>query len=279
MEEVSFIQGESVPCSIATALAIEGAFGIHPDNPLDYKPIDDYTCIYINLDTLIRNAWGALETGVDPESVPPEVVQSQVESDYDIITGWIADKLTKPISIVIYQNHFDVKERYPEAIAKLPTTEKQRAQERRHGQVKLLLQDTHRFTINTYTGRIQSTGNLIPDALIITHRVFDLFSRHNFKTLSLLESHTGKVKRFSEFGSKLTIKDTTLPFNIFTLCVFGDNQDFSALTPRFKRVAVDMADMDRWTAKTTIARIKASIGKLPPGDVKDKFEKIIRYVA
>ena len=50
-----------LPISIATSLALEGAFGILEDHPNVNPPIHRFEALYINLRTLLRNIAGSVD--------------------------------------------------------------------------------------------------------------------------------------------------------------------------------------------------------------------------
>ena len=116
--------------------------------------------------------------------------------------------------------------------------------------------------IRTY--RYELTGQH-PEAFIVTHLPVDLLSRYNFKKLELVESHTGAIKAFPHWHSKLTggKELVNIPFNAFSLQVFGDNGNlFTPLLPSLRKEVLRLAQEDRWVAITTDDKIRMSLRKV-----------------
>jgi hypothetical protein len=103
-----------------------------------------------------------------------------------------------------------------------------------------------------------------PASLIVTHFPVDLFGRYRFNQLDLLESHTGKIKPPAQWNTKLSAKreeTDMLPFNPFTLQVFGDNQQFVHQLPRVKEAVVETAKATGWSSVTTMEKIRMTLEK------------------
>src|SRR5690606_25017198 len=64
------------PLSIATSLAIEGATGIHPDQPVGSKLMKDFTGHWVNVKTLFRNYYEA----IGKENIPLVDVVNLIDS-------------------------------------------------------------------------------------------------------------------------------------------------------------------------------------------------------
>ena len=76
---------------------------------------------------------------------------------------------------------------------------------------------------------------------------------------SLLESHTGKLKSPIDWNTKLKDKPYNMPFNILTLQVLGDGQQFTA---QKKEVVLDfkkLADDKNWSPTTTMKKINEDL--------------------
>lgn len=96
--------------------------------------------------------------------------------------------------------------------------------------------------------------------LIMTHMPVDLINYSSFKELDLLESHTGIIKSWGQFSTKLNIKkDMQIPFNRFTLQAFGDKNQISPLHINLRKNLYDIAEKYRWNRTTTLDRCRFSI--------------------
>jgi hypothetical protein len=117
------------------------------------------------------------------------------------------------------------------------------------------------LTLNYYDTIFKDRGEKVA---LLTHLPVDLLWRAQFKELTLLESHTGALKKRAAWYSKLTggSQMTRIPFNRLTLQVFGENLYFSAMLPGIRNRVLEMAEKDQWTSVTTDERIRASIQKL-----------------
>lgn len=113
------------------------------------------------------------------------------------------------------------------------------------------------------------------DVTILTSFVVDLLQAAKFSSLTLLESYTGKLKKRQEWYTKLKLpsrKDNPykVPFNKFTLQIYGDKSGFFKTTDRkMKDLVTTMAIEDNWLPIATLDRVRASIKKLKGYDLKE----------
>ena len=94
--------------------------------------------------------------------------------------------------------------------------------------------------------------------------------------LELIESHTGAIKPFPLWSSKFsgTIK-VELPFNAFTLKVFGDGVHFLGKRPTLKKAVLAQAEADHWTGLTTEDKIRDSLKKIADPTVKAELMELL----
>jgi hypothetical protein len=82
-----------------------------------------------------------------------------------------------------------------------------------------------------------------------------------------LESHTGAIKNPAEWNTKLTggAKElSNIPFNRFTLQLFGDNGHMFLSGPlRLREIVLGIAKRDHWTSVTTSERVSFGIRNIP----------------
>lgn len=101
---------------------------------------------------------------------------------------------------------------------------------------------------------------------LLTSFPTDLLSQYRFPKMNLVESHTGAVKLRRSWNTKLNYHKKedieNMPFNKFTLQVFGDNVFFIQQNLTVKRLVVKMSQDNHWTVMTTDSTIRNSIRKL-----------------
>ena len=251
------------PISIGTSLAIESACGVFPDRPVDPPPVLSVKEVWVNLRTLIRNLFGALPSDVREHVMPGDLVPAMLE-DMSVIESTISKASTGLTRVVFYCCDYSTMPRiFPKAMLKVPKTEKQHVQKvLEDNTVKLLL--THSPPHDLRLFRLEIAGQF-PHSFIITHLPVDLLARYSFSKLELLESHTGAIKPYPQWHTKLTGgKDlNNIPFNRFSLQVFGDNgHQFTPLLPSIRKEVLRLAEQDNWSAITTDEKIRVSLRKI-----------------
>ncbi len=253
-----------IAVSIATSLALEGAFGIYPERPQSPAPITEGVReVWINLRTLVRNFYGAFKPEAKDVVTPPTAATALLE-EMGIVEGAINQHSQGMVSVIFYLcDYSEVIRRFPKANLKQPKTPSQEAQALLEKQtLDALLQLEPPQTIRRYRLDIDS-GH--PHAFMITHYPVDLLNRYKFAKLELLESHTGVLKGPALWYTKLTNgkQYDFLPFCKFTIQVFGDGgQLFSPQLPSVKKEIIEIAQADHWTPVTTDAKIRASLSKV-----------------
>ena len=253
-----------IPVSIATALALEGAFGIYPDRPENPAPITQgVRQVWINVRTLIRNFYGAVKTDQKHLTTPPDVAIALVE-EMSIIESAIYQHSQGSVQTVFYYcDYSEIVRKFPKAIVKTPQTDNQKMQHALETQtLSFLLEKEPPFDIRKYSLNFGSNN---PSVLIITHYPIDLLNRYGFSKLALLESHTGVIKPPALWYTKLTNGKELdfLPFCKFTLQVFGDGGVLFAPQPMSVRKQVlDLAQRDNWTPLTTTDKMRMSLTKV-----------------
>lgn len=256
------------PISIATSLALESAFGHYPDRPVvTPPPILSVRNVWINIRTLIRNMHGSLDHEFR-ERVKAEDLFHGLAEELGMIERAIASQSQGYCVPVFYHCDYSrVFHRYSSAWLKLPKTPNQRHYSDLEDKTcKLLLGAALAQSIRRFNYELVPANGQFPQSYIITHLPIDLLSRHNFKSLILLESHTGALKGPAEWNTKLTDgkKHPNIPFSRFTMQVFGDNGNmFVAAPARLRDLVLEIAKRDQWTAVTTSDRIRFSISRIP----------------
>lgn len=260
----------SLPISVGTGLAIES---------LIQTPMAKYSSLLINIRTLFRNAVGAF----DYEEKLPSVteVYGAIEEDMRGIAEAIATlKLNNHINLIFYQPSYrGMKSKFPMAKLKIigegKTTPLQYKME-------ALRKDVTNRIVDKYSKVITENNVTLPDfagnAIIITHHPVDLATSNSYTRLNLLESHTGVLKTFPEFYTKLSNGSelTNIPLNKLTIQVFGDRAvDFYSLPTRVKAEVKRLADEANWSSASTPSFCARTIRSLKNSPDKDILLKLI----
>lgn len=239
--------------SVATSLALEGAThtGEYEDAKASEFPLRN-KLLMVNLRTLFRNAINAFPTDTQKRLTIGPIVDSVREDMEGILTTL---KSIEPECEVkfYYCTYKKVNDRYPKANFYNANTEKQK-------HYRALEEDLFANLEKVIGGNLEVTEYEIDldsnkPTVLLTHHPIDLLSAPNFPSLSLLESHTGKVKGPSEWASKLTNKPEMIPFSKMTLTLFGDGVVFAPQPLKFRKLILELAKKYKWTYKTPDTRI------------------------
>jgi hypothetical protein len=248
------------PISIGTSLALEGANGVYPEREESPAPLLKYNRLWINVDTLFRNLFGSL-TAEDQARVTAKDLAIALASEFSPIDAAVAETAGQKVKVTFYQNHHShMSKWFPKANLKKPTTPKQRIFAGLRAETLRHLPDyLDEVDFRHTDGILDGDGR----ALILTHSAVDLLSVGHFDELALLESHTGKIKPRSQWGTKLGVKDETVPFNTFTLQAFGDGATLlSPMSIKYRRAILEVAKNDRWVSVTTLAKIRMGLNTI-----------------
>lgn len=255
--------GTQVPISIGSALAIEAALGIHPEIQVSSPPILETKMLMINVRTLIRNLLGALTTDARKMMTDKNLFPALLE-EMNIIETAVSKQTNGMIPVVFYYcSYRSLKQKFPNALLRMPNTEIQKFNNALESNLLMQIKDSG-VSSDLRVFDVDLSGKF-PDTFIMTHAPVDLLSSNYFSKLVLLESHTGNMKKHLLWNSKLTNGKelTRIPFNRFTLQVFGDNGvHFSPLLPKVKQAVKDIADKYEWTSITTMDKIKYSVSNV-----------------
>lgn len=253
----------AIPVSIGTSLAVEAACGVYPERPVSPAPLMQVKEVWFNIRTLVRNLIGALPSDIKDHITPPHLLPALME-EMGILESAVAKGSNGMARVVYYCcDYTPISRKFSKAVLKTPKTDKQVMQFAIEEKTVLaLLKESLPFDIRTF--RYELIGKF-PASFIVTHLPIDLLSKYSFAKLELLESHTGKIKPWAQWNTKLTNGKElpNIPFNSFTLQVFGDNGNhFSPMLPSLKKEVLRLAEEDRWTAITTDEKIRASLRKI-----------------
>ena len=250
----------ALPLSIGTSLAIEGLLGTHPGKPHQPSGHRGITALWINIRTLVRNyreAFSKENIGRIKFDVAALSVLTEMQAIPEIIR-----QANRDIKVVYYfQPTEDINQQFPKASLKKAKTDTQFEVEA-YAQVtlRLLLAECNNEKINVVQIRRQPPTNHDTTALI-THYPKDLFWKNCFGRLFLLESHTGRLKTYVDWYTKLNVvnSDSLVLFFVFTIQVFGDSHLFNGQDRKMRAELKELAKVKRWNGTTSYERVAADI--------------------
>lgn len=238
--------------SIGTSLAFESQEG-----QFNLATTDN---LYINLRTLVRNAIGAYDKDdLDRYKVDPVV--EAVVSDLKAMGSAMKDiAKMKAVNLVIYYPSYNgLKSKFPKADLWEPTKEKQKA-------YQSLMEKVVKEIKAKFPNVIKDIDYRIPDfsgkCTVITHHAVDLTTTEGYQRLSLLETHSGIVKPYILWNTKLTGGPElyNIPLNTFTIQIFGDRStNFKSSSKAIKDLVKNLADVGKWTTASTMSRIRSTV--------------------
>lgn len=253
--ELSLIDRETgtVPLSIGTAFAFEALFGIHPNQPKQTVNVKTINEVWINLKTLARNLYNAVPTAKATSldlNTCIELLYSELELIPIVMEQHKLNIKVRPYISLIQ----DVKYAFPKALFKELKTPKQMAYQFFEDYVTeglyKLLKDKKSDLIEV-SRKPDRTNKAVA---LMTHFPHELLWKSQFDRLVLLESHTGRIKPYNLWYTKLhsVKKDTRpIPFNRFTLQVFGDGVLIDPQNKNIRAQLLQLAENKRWSPVTT----------------------------
>ena len=264
----------SFPISIGTALALETLFtGSEPVYDQErvipeHVDINRYQEFWINCNTIYRNILGSVNAADQKALMPGDILET-LESELELIKELVGSASSNQVKVIYYVNHYkNLAKQHTHSKLRVDSTPKQ-----------MEYSKTRDLVLNEYLKRHKKDMDikeydrlLMPsikcNALILTHDAYDLLSRKNFSDLTLIESHTGKLKDKSLWYTKFSDSKELMriPFSIEFLQVFGDSQHFFPFPKAAREAIITLANERNWTSVTTHERIIYSLGTL-----KDKF--------
>ena len=229
-----------------------------------------YDSLWVNIKTLIRNLLSASK--IKPNEMNHDDLAYEIVTEVEHIPALMSSVESLANSkLIVYANSYDgLTKRLPKAKIKTPHTDKQITE----SVLDIRTIDAIKTNLDANLNYDFREGDYILEggddrSLILTHCPVDLISVYNFNTLRLLESHTGAIKKQSLWNSKLTGGDANarLPFNLFTLQVFGDNSvHFYGYSYKYKKTILTIASNKDWNSTTSKSKIVKDIEKELPKD-------------
>lgn len=257
--------GSILAVSVGTAIAIETLIG--PNNTAKVSKV------YINLRTVFRNYHEAFDS---PYSVPFKKYCADFIEELNTIEELINVSLNGSVNVVWYLGTYvSVAKEMPLAKIWVPSTDKQKAMANMEYKVLFEQLPKNSFFKNVIVIDSALNGHN-SNALILTHMVVDLLSHPRFKKLSLLESHTGKIKEMSEWNTKLGCykNDPNIPFNVLTIQLFGDKSTtFNSLSRKVTEPIYQLAKDKRWHPGLGLMRVKYDLDVMSEKELSSKIYK------
>lgn len=256
----------TVPISVGTALALEA---------LPNAPMHRYHTFLINLRVIVRNARQAYDQYTPTTS---ELFQACKEDIVGLAEFIAAMKLKTDLDIKFYYPSYKGLPRlFP--MAKLKGMGKEGTKER---EFAVLDQSVIDKLLPEFGKNINHVDSVVPQfagqALILTAHPVDLVTTDSYARLNLLESHTGAIKNYTLFYTKLTGSDkiTNIPMNKLTIQIFGDNSmSFYSQSIAVKNEIRQLADAAHWSTASTPQMVARSIRSLNNSPEKDILLKMI----
>lgn len=268
----------SIGLSIGTDLALETLFtGTKPvyDPERIIPPrveLTDYQEFWINLNTLYRNILGSVSSAAAKSLMPSDILDV-LEYEAELLMEIVNKNTMGSVKPVLYYSHYKGLERkHPHAKHRKDTTDNQKA----YSAIKDKVCEEYVRRHKKENKIVEFDRTLKPanktKILILTHDAYDLLSKKNFSDMHLIESHTGKLKKFDQWWTKLSNSKELMrmPLNGMTIQVFGDSQHFLAMDSKIKQAVMETATQRNWTPVTTQEKIALSLNLMP-----DKFSGLI----
>lgn len=256
--------------AVGTSIAFEELTA--PENK---KKVSKFNSLWVNIDTIIRNVHGALR----PELRNAETIADYTMQDLEALPSAVDEALPKS-DVVIYRSSAKlVVALVPKATVKIPKTDKQLEYIKLVNKVVGILQDKG-IVINVLE-RKQFVGYGHQSVVLLSHYPIDLLLKYNFTELTLLESHTGKVRKSGEWVNKIVTSATKeyasyLPFNAISLAILGDGgKQLQPCPLPVRRAYLELAKTKRWKVTTTRDKIMHDVKSI---DDKQMQEDIMSYI-
>lgn len=266
--------------SIGTSLAFETLFGINdnipPVNPLPYTR---YGYVLINIRTIIRNMYGAVQKELKAEwsgAKYLEKVREELEMIPIVLANQSHDKLTAIYYIPSYKS---LKKKFPKAIWRAASSKAYAKQHYELIEQYCVAQLTAAVIRGELNIAMVDVDLPIIDkrAVIMTHLPVDLLSYLNGGMVDLIETHTGVIKTKRQWYTKLNGKGLErIPFDKWSLQTFGDGKQFAGLPPKMRASILDFAAKNNWNQTTSVPLIKTQVSnRFPDKDTKEHFIKYL----
>ena len=256
--------------SIGTDLALEsirlGGKPQYDDARIAPDPVDlsKYDELWVNTLTLFRNLVGSVPSEYSGMKMDPPDAAEYLVQEMDVIRDVIRMSSEKEVKVVFYTSSYTgLPKRFPHAKLMVDTTDKQKAYTAlMKASVNALYKQHSVPNMKHFALELKTPER--PRCLILTHYAFDLLSHSAFKSMALLESHTGVVKDRSLWYTKFRdgASLARIPFNHLFIQIFGDRLLFSPQPKKVKDAIIELSEKYNWTYSTTDERIKLGLSMM-----------------
>lgn len=265
--------------SIGTSIAIETIFNLN-DNvpPVNPAPYTKYKMILINVRTLLRNLFGAVNLQLKEEWNATRYLE-RLRMEIDKIPEIIANQSKDGISTVFYIATLrDLEREFPKAILKRVSTKAVSGQHYEAveqyciAQIMSLALDKK---INVFITQYKLPV-VDERTLILTHMPIDLLSYRHNPAVDLLESHTGTIKPRFRWHTKLRGSGLDrIPFDNWSIQLFGDGKTFNAYPIKYRNAMIALANDKKWGQNVTPTLIKLQLKYIQDPDVRKLVESLL----
>lgn len=262
--------------SIGTSLAIEGLLGIHPLKPTLPTGHRLISALWVNLRTLVRNYYSAMKSEDAAKIQYPDAalkLLAEVQGLPDILR----QNNSKVQVVYYYQTEDDIKRQFPNASYRRPKTENQTRYHLYETNVlHMLVEECANASVEVQRLRHPPLNSNIQVAFL-THFPKDLLWKSSFERVFLLESHSGKLKTYVDWYTKLNYvkSDQPIPLNEFTVQVFGDKDLFLGQEKRIRDEVLSLAKLRKWNGSTSMSKVRADIMANGSPAIKRCFKELL----
>lgn len=267
----------SFPVSIGTGIALEALFTPTTEryDPPPPEPIKlnlaNYDLFSVNVHTLLRNLIGSVDSSkvlkIGSKSLTEYVLREMdvVRSLFESSSSNVVPSFYMPTYNEAYkkQNSVNVKMRTDTTPKQITITSLINAVG------KNLTADKRDLGIKFIDSELKYEKK--QRCLLMTHIPHDLLSYGNFESLSLLESHTGKMKERIDWNTKYVPVSQSnmsiLPFSRKLLCIFGDKYMYQPIDLGFRRSILDVGVKCKWNPTTSERKISEDYSR----EVKERM--------
>lgn len=255
------------PVSIGTSLSFESIFT--PRLPV-YDPareipsrvnITDYNYFYLSVSTLFRNLMGSLKKE-DNRRVQPKELFHALTEEMEFISDLVNTESNNRTNVIFYVNNYsDLQSSDFINHLRADKTENQKIKKHLHDStIELLIKNHEEIAI--FKSRIKPVSRA--KALILTHVPYDLICYSDFNKLDLIESHTGKLKHYTDFNTKYYDGKlvSMFPFNELLLKIMGDHEMIIPFNKKIRKEIIELATECKWTPVTSENKVKSDLTKL-----------------
>lgn len=266
------------PLSIATSLALEGLYNIHPTKQKERViPANKGKQIWFNIRTLFRNIYGSLVSEEANESKAREYVETIIY-EIEMIEDILNDQAPSLKAFFYLPSYESLAKEYKNGELRQPKTPNQIFKHNLEQAVYKSLFDhfTNQPKSNVRITDLSIKSDIKVDSFVVTHYPVDLLNLENFGSVYLLESHTGILKEKGEWNSKLSGSgNERIPFNKAMLLFFGDSGNMFAPQPlKARKRLQDIASRNKWNPFTTKDRILFTIKQSMEGQLESVLKAL-----